>query len=114
MKSDLYDSTFFLYSIGSGATDINGDPIKTSTLINTYDCQIDNISGSDPVRFGKNNEISTHIIFTDGVSITNPTTYYIECQNMILDILFIARNSGGLTPLTRGIEIYCSFRGWIQ
>ena len=114
-KSNLYDTSFDLYQLTSGTTDLNGDATVTKTFEDTYACQIDNLNGADRVAYGKNNEVSTHVIFCDLITQTYiDTSYEIICQNMMLDISFIARNEGGLTNLTKGIEIYCIFREFVK
>lgn len=111
-KQDLYDTEFTLFDLSNSVIDENGDSVHEKTIVDTYPCQIDNLNGDDAVRYGKNNELATHVIMCDQIDYIT-TSDEIVCQNMQLDISFIAYNLGGLTNLTRGYEIYCIFRGWI-
>lgn len=112
MKQDLYDTLFSLYDVDSNATDVNGDQTVDKTLVGIYECQIDNLNGDDAIRYGRKNELATHVIFCDVIDGVD-TQQEIVSQEMQLDISIVVKNLGGLTSLTRGLEIYCIFREWV-
>jgi hypothetical protein len=89
----LYNSVFHLYSNEITGYDSIGGSIRNAVFQNSYACYFTMLSGNKQIVFGKNNIVSTHLLFTKIIDISTTdlvrindlwyeVTYVDNCNNM--------------------------------